>query len=165
MTIKAFVFDAHETLYDVHSVSQLTEQEFPGQRDLITQVWRLTQLEYKWLCSQIQVYRSFWPISEESLIYTLKAIWLPTEKATVDRILDKYLHLDTYPDCLSALDALKGLPLAILSNGNQEMLDKLVENTGLDTRLQSVINIDKICNFKPHPKLSFKWKFKRNNRD
>jgi 2-haloacid dehalogenase len=47
MTIKAFVFDAYETLYDVHSVSQLTEQEFPGQGDLITQVWRLTQLEYK----------------------------------------------------------------------------------------------------------------------
>lgn len=152
MTIKAFVFDAYGTLYDVHSVSQLTEQEFPGQGDLITQVWRLKQLEYTWLRSQMQVYRSFWEISEESLIYTLKAIGLPTEKATVDRILDKYLHLDPYPDCLSALDALKDVPLAILSNGNQEILDKLVRNTGLDTRLQSVISIDKIRTFKPHPK-------------
>jgi FMN phosphatase YigB (HAD superfamily) len=31
MTIKAFVFDAYETLYDVYSVSQLTEPEFAGQ--------------------------------------------------------------------------------------------------------------------------------------
>ncbi|ASJ74778.1 haloacid dehalogenase type II [Granulosicoccus antarcticus] len=151
MTIEAFVFDAYGTLYDVHSVSQLTEEEFPGRGDLITQIWRLKQLEYTWLRSQMQVYRDFWEVSEESLVYTLKAIGLSTDKVVVNRILDKYLHLDPYPDCLSALDALKGYPLAILSNGNQEILDKLVKNTGLDTRLQSVISVDKVKTFKPHP--------------
>jgi|GEM_PF-76000 2-haloacid dehalogenase len=150
MTIDAFVFDAYGTLYDVQSVSQITTEEFPEHGDLITQVWRLKQLEYTWLRSMMGSYRSFWEITEESLIYTLDAIGVTSDKATRDRIMDKYLHLDPHPDCLTALDALAGVPLAILSNGNQEILDTLVANTGLDTKLQSVISIDKAGIFKPH---------------
>jgi 2-haloacid dehalogenase len=151
MTIQAFVFDAYGTLFDVQSVYEVTEQEFPGHGDLITQVWRLKQLEYTWLRSQMQAYRSFWQISGDSLAYTLKAIGLSADPSAIARIMDKYLHLDPYPDCLAALDALKDVPLAILSNGNQEILDALVKNTGLDTRLNSVISVDKAGVFKPHP--------------
>ena len=152
MTIDAFVFDAYGTLYDVHSVYEVTSQEFPEHGELITQVWRLKQLEYTWLRAQMQSYRSFWEISEESLVYTLQAIGLPTDKGIIERIMDKYLHLDPYPECLDALDSLSGVPLAILSNGNQQILDALVSNTGLDTRLDAVISVDKVQTFKPNPK-------------
>ncbi|MGK8234376.1 haloacid dehalogenase type II [Roseovarius sp. MS2] len=150
MTIDAFVFDAYGTLFDVQSVSQITNQEFPEHGELITQVWRLKQLEYTWLRSMMGSYRSFWDITEESLNYTLNAISVTAEKAVRDRIMDKYLHLDPHVDCLTALDALEGVPLAILSNGNQEILDALVSNSGLDAKLQSVISIDKAGIFKPH---------------
>ncbi|MCL4142919.1 UNVERIFIED_CONTAM: hypothetical protein GTU68_043796 [Idotea baltica] len=150
MTIDAFVFDAYGTLYDVQSVSKITNEEFPDHGELITQVWRMKQLEYTWLRSMMGSYRSFWEITEASLIYTLNAIGVSSGKAVRDRIMDKYLHLDPHSDCLSALDALQGVPLAILSNGNQEILDALVTNTGLDTKLQSVISIDKAGIFKPH---------------
>lgn len=152
MTIDAFVFDAYGTLYDVHSVYEVTSQEFPDHGELITQVWRLKQLEYTWLRSQMQSYRSFWEISEESLVFTLRAIGLDTDKQVIDRIMDKYLHLDPYPDCIDALDSLAGVPLAILSNGNQEVLDALVKNTGLDSKLQAVISVDQVRTFKPNPK-------------
>lgn len=152
MDIEAFVFDAYGTLYDVQSVSQITETEYPEHGDLITQVWRLKQLEYTWLRSQMEAYRSFWEVSEESLEYTLNAIGVSHDKATRDRILEKYLHLDPYPDALDALEALKGVPTAILSNGNQEILDTLVKNTGLDTKLDAVISVDKAGIFKPHGK-------------
>ncbi|MET4104335.1 2-haloacid dehalogenase [Roseovarius sp. MBR-78] len=152
MTIDAFVFDAYGTLYDVQSISKVTSEEFPEHGALITQVWRLKQLEYTWLRSIMGCYRSFWEITEESLIYTLDAIGIGADKATRDRIMDKYLHLAPHADCLTALDALQGVPLAILSNGNQEILDALVTNTGLDSRLQAVISIDKAGIFKPHDK-------------
>lgn len=151
MVIKAFVFDAYGTLYDVQSLSQITKAEFPQHGDLITQVWRLKQLEYTWLRTLMQSYKSFWEISEESLIFTLNAIGLKTDRAQIDRIMDKYLHLDPYPDTIKSLEALKGVPLAILSNGNQKILDALVENTGLDKHLDAVISIDKVNKFKPHP--------------
>ncbi|MEQ8899746.1 MAG: haloacid dehalogenase type II [Roseovarius sp.] len=150
MTIDAFVFDAYGTLYDVQSVSQITKEEFPEHGDLITQVWRLKQLEYTWLRSLMSRYRSFWEITEESLIYTLDAVGVESTKAVRDRIMDKYLHLNPYHDSISALDALAGVPRAILSNGNQEILDALVRNTGLEGKLESVISIDKGGVFKPH---------------
>lgn len=151
MTIEAVVFDAYGTLYDVHSVFEVTEREFPGRGNLITQVWRLKQLEYTWLRSQMGAYRSFWELSEESLSYTLDVLGITHEKARFERIMDKYLHLDPYADTIPALDGLKGVKRAILSNGNQEMLDDLVRNTGLDSRLEAVISIDEKRVFKPNP--------------
>ena len=44
MTIKALVFDAYGTLYDVHSVYAKTEELCPGKGDLITQIWRLKKI-------------------------------------------------------------------------------------------------------------------------
>ena len=152
MTVEAFVFDAYGTLYDVQSVSQLIDEEFPEHSDLITQVWRLKQLEYTWLRSLMGSYRSFWDISEESLTYTLDSVGLKADKVVIDRIMDKYLHLDPHSDCRSALEALQGTQLAILSNGNQEILDDLVRNTGLDSQLDAVISVDKAKIFKPHPR-------------
>lgn len=149
MAIKAFVFDAYGTLFDVQSVSTITENEFPGQGELITQIWRLKQLEYTWLRSLMGAYKSFWEISEESLVFTLNSIGLEKNDAQIARILNKYLHLAPYPDCGSALDALEGVPRGILSNGNQEILDALVENTGMKSRLEHVISIDKVGVFKP----------------
>ena len=59
MAIKALVFDAYGTLYDVHSVQAKTEELCPGKGDLITQIWRLKQLEYTWLQTSLQDYRDF----------------------------------------------------------------------------------------------------------
>lgn len=149
MPVKALAFDAYGTLYDVQSVSEVTEQAFPDNGELITQVWRLKQLEYTWLRTLMGKYRSFWDISEESLVFTLRAIGLDYDSEKISRIMDKYLHLDTYPDALSTLDALQGIPLSILSNGNQEVLDALASNTGVSEKLNCVISIDSVRQFKP----------------
>lgn len=149
MAAEAYVFDAYGTLYDVQSVSQVIREKFPRHGELITQVWRLKQLEYTWLHSLMNNYRSFWDITKDSLMYTLEAVGVQSDAATRAEIMDSYLRLDPHPDCHSALDALAGMPLAILSNGDQEMLDKLVENTGLDRKLHATISIDKVGIFKP----------------
>ena len=74
MTIKAFVFDAYGTLYDVQSVSRVIDAAFPGHGEYITQVWRLKQLEYSWLRSLMGRYEDFLTVSRESLDYTLGTI-------------------------------------------------------------------------------------------
>ena len=56
--------------------------------------------------------------------------------------MDKYLHLDLYPDAKAALAAMKDRKLAILSNGSTDMLNALVRNTGLDRVLDATISID-----------------------
>jgi len=73
MTIKALVFDAYGTLYDVHSVYEATERLCPGKGDLITQIWRLKQLEYTWLQTSLGDYRDFTFLTRASLEFALRA--------------------------------------------------------------------------------------------
>jgi 2-haloacid dehalogenase len=151
VTIKAVVFDAYGTLYDIQSVATVTEQAFPGYGDIITQIWRIKQLEYSWLRSLMRRYEDFSVITRESLTYTLRVLGLAHDAAAFDRIIDKYLHLDLYPDALSTLTALKGRKLAILSNGSSDMLNALVKNSGLDRVLDATISVDQKRIFKPAP--------------
>jgi 2-haloacid dehalogenase len=151
VTIKAVVFDAYGTLYDTQSVAAVTEEAFPGYGEIITQIWRIKQLEYTWLRSLMRRYEDFSVITRDSLAYTIRLLGLKHDAATFERIMDKYLHLDLYPDALATLGALKGRKLAILSNGSPGMLNALVRNSGLDRVLDATISIDSQTIFKPAP--------------
>jgi 2-haloacid dehalogenase len=149
--MKAVVFDAYGTLYDVQSVAAVTEQAFPGYGELITQIWRIKQLEYSWLRSLMRRYEDFSLITRQSLAYTLRVLGLQHEARVFDQIMDKYQHLDLYPDAVAALAAMRGRKLAILSNGSTDMLNALVRNSGLDRVLDATISIDSAKTFKPSP--------------
>jgi 2-haloacid dehalogenase len=152
MTIKAFVFDAYGTLYDIQSVASTTDEAFPGYGEYITQVWRLKQLEYTWLRSLMGRYEDFWAVTKESLAFTLRTLGFAADAEVIDRVMAKYLTLEPYPDAKEALTSLRGHRLAILSNGSPRMLDELVRNTGLDSLLDATISIDAKRVFKPSPR-------------
>jgi 2-haloacid dehalogenase len=151
VTIQAVVFDAYGTLYDIQSVAAITEEAFPGYGEIITQIWRIKQLEYTWFRSLMRRYEDFSVITKDSLAYTIRVLGLKHDAARFERIIDKYLHLDLYPDAIAALAALKGRKLAILSNGSSGMLNALVRNSGLDRVLDATISIDSQKIFKPAP--------------
>jgi 2-haloacid dehalogenase len=151
MTIKAVVFDAYGTLYDIQSVAAITERAYPGYGDLVTQIWRIKQLEYTWLRSLMRRYEDFSVVTRESLGYTLDCLGLKYDAQVFDSIMDKYVHLDLYPDALQALSELKDRKLAILSNGSTGMLNALVRNSRLDRVLDATISIDSKRIFKPSP--------------
>ncbi len=151
MRIRAVVFDAYGTLYDVQSVASVTERAFPGHGEIITQVWRIKQLEYSWLRSLMGRYADFATVTRESLAYTLRILGLAAHDALLAQLMEKYLHLDLYPDALPALAALSDRKLAILSNGSPAMLNALVENSGLDRVLDATLSVDEAGIFKPSP--------------
>lgn len=151
MSIKAVVFDAYGTLYDIQSVAEITEDAFPGYGEIITQIWRIKQLEYTWLRSLMQRYQDFATVTRDSLAYTLRVLGLAYDAASFERVIEKYLHLDLYPDAASTLAALKPRQLAILSNGSPDMLNALVRNSGLASLLDATISVDANKIFKPSP--------------
>jgi 2-haloacid dehalogenase len=151
VTIKAVVFDAYGTLYDIQSVAAVTEQAFPGYGEIVTQIWRIKQLEYTWLRSLMRRYEDFSVVTRESLVYTLRILGLKHDDGVLERIMEKYLHLDLYPDAAAALADMRGRKLAILSNGSPTMLNALVRNSGLDRVLDATISIDSQKVFKPAP--------------
>jgi 2-haloacid dehalogenase len=151
VSIKAVVFDAYGTLYDIQSVAYVTEQAFPGYGEIITQIWRIKQLEYTWLRSLMRRYQDFSVITRESLAYTLKVLGLNNDADVFERIMEKYLHLDLYPDAAATLAAMRGCKLAILSNGSPGMLGALVQSSGLADVLDATISVDPQKIFKPSP--------------
>jgi 2-haloacid dehalogenase len=153
VTIKAVVFDAYGTLYDIQSVADITEETFPGYGGIITQVWRIKQLEYSWLRSLMARYQDFSVITRDSLAYTLRILGLNYEQDAFERIMDKYLHLDLYPDARTTLAAMNDRKLAILSNGSPEMLETLARNSGLDRLLDATISVEPKKIFKPSPEV------------
>jgi 2-haloacid dehalogenase len=99
----------------------------------------------------MQRYQDFAIVTREALAYTLRVLGLNEDRAAFERLMDKYLQLDLYPDATAALTALKPRKLAILSNGSPQMLDALVRNSGLASLLDATISVDAKKIFKPSP--------------
>jgi len=152
MSIRALVFDAYGTLYDVQSVRDLATELCGDKGDLITQLWRLKQLEYTWLRGLMQDYVDFWSVTRASLEAALESAGIRPGPALCDRLMAKYLDLELYPEARDALTSLKEYKLAILSNGSPKMLRELVEASDIAPLLADVISVDRARTYKPNPK-------------
>jgi len=152
MTVRAIVFDAYGTLYDVQSVRGLAARLCGDKGELITQIWRLKQLEYTWLRGLMRSYEDFWSTTRAALEFALESIGIAPTPALCDPLMAKYLDLDPYPEAREALGALSGYKLAILSNGSPKMLDALVHASGIAGLLADVISVDRAKTYKPDPK-------------
>ena len=151
--IKALVFDAYGTLFDVHSVVALGEQLYPGKGSSLSQLWRTKQLEYTWLRSLMGRYEDFTAVTRTALEYACKALQLPLDARQAEQLMAAYNKLALYPDARDALAGFSGLKLAILSNGAPAMLGPLVKNAGLEKTFTAVISVDEVKIFKPSPRV------------
>jgi len=152
MAIRAFVFDAYGTLYDVQSVLDRVESASPGRGVLITQLWRLKQLEYTWLRTCMEDFADFAVVTRDSLAYALGVAGVEPTEPLVTRLVEAYLHLAPVPEASDALRALAGRKRAIFSNGSTSMLDALVSTSELAGLLEHVVSVDAARAFKPSPK-------------
>jgi 2-haloacid dehalogenase len=151
MSIQAWVFDAYGTLYDVHSVARRCDGFWPGKGAALSQLWRAKQLEYTWQRSLMQRYLPFSQVTREALAYACDALRLDLTAERMEVLMSEYLNLAPYADVPAALEKLAGVKLAILSNGSPDMLDPLVEDSGL--RFDAVLSVDAVKMFKPAPQV------------
>jgi 2-haloacid dehalogenase len=151
--LRALVFDAYGTLFDVHSVAALCEQLWPGKGDAVTRTWRAKQLEYTWQRSLMRRYQDFKRVTEAALRYACAAAGAPLGDEQVLRLMEAYLGLSPFPEVAEALTALKEkkMRLAILSNGSPAMLRPLVKNAGLREHFHAVVSVDELEVYKPAP--------------
>jgi 2-haloacid dehalogenase len=149
--MKAIVFDAYGTLFDVHSVIQACEREFPGQGAALSREWRAKQLEYTWLRSLMARYEDFWRVTEAALEFTCRARGLSLAPEAKARLMDEYLHLAPFPEVRDTLAALSSHTLLILSNGSTRMLAAVVESAGLTGVFAHVLSVDTVKIYKPSP--------------
>ncbi|MBP9175606.1 MAG: haloacid dehalogenase type II, partial [Rhizobiales bacterium] len=148
--IRACVFDAYGTLFDVGSPVQKLATEIGDKASGLAALWRQKQLEYTWLRSLMGVHADFWHVTGDALDYSLEALKID-DPGLRDELMTLYLKLDAYPEVAAALQAVraKGKRTAILSNGSPSMLDSAVRAAGLEKSFDMVLSVEDVGIYKP----------------
>ena len=148
-----FVFDAYGTLFDVHSVAREHAGLLGPNWPRLSEIWRNKQLEYTWIFAGLGQHVPFREITRLSLLYALRVTGL--DEAIAPRLLESYQRLAVFREVETVLRALKarGAKLAILSNGDTDMLDDLIENANLTGVFDALISVRVAGTFKPVPKV------------
>ncbi|MEO1066763.1 MAG: haloacid dehalogenase type II [Pseudomonadota bacterium] len=150
--IKACVFDAYGTMFDVHSPVSRLSASLGDKARAVSVLWRDKQLQYTWLRSLMRDFAPFSQVTRDALDYALSAHGV-LDDTLRDELMRAYFTLDAYDDVAPCLDALraKGFKTAILSNGSPDMLDAAVQSAGLSGRLDAVLSVDTVGVNKPDP--------------
>lgn len=155
MLIRACVFDAYGTLFDVGAAARLAAAE-PGREALarvwqkLASDWRLKQLQYTWLRAVMDDHADFWTVTQDGLDWAMEASALDDPELR-ERLLALYWELSAYPEVPRMLGELRqaGCATAILSNGSPEMLDAAVTSAGIADMLDAVLSVEDVGVFKP----------------
>ena len=147
--IKAIIFDAYGTLFDVNSAAEKCKDKIGNKWESFTNYWRTTQLEYTWLRSLMNRHKDFWQVTEDSLDKSMKAYKI--DNSMRSELLNLYKTLSIFPEVKEVLNNLKekNYKLAILSNGTPSLLNELVKSNNLDSVFADVFSIEEVKIYKP----------------
>jgi 2-haloacid dehalogenase len=157
MKLRAVLFDAYGTLFDVHAVVLLAEQLFPGHGERLSLLWREKQIEYTRLVTMsgpgTERYRPFWELTRAGLRYAAARLGLALDQPAENQLMNQYRHLSAFPENRDVLVELqrRRIPAGILSNGDPEMLAVGVKSAGFADLLKPVISVDAVRRYKTDP--------------
>jgi len=151
--IKAIIFDAYGTLFDVNSAAEKCKDKIGDNWEKFSNYWRTTQLEYTWLRSLMKRHKNFWQVTEDSLDKSMMVFNI--DKSMKSELLNLYKNLSTYEEVPEILKTLKTrkLKLAILSNGTPSLLNELVVNNQIDNFFDDIFSIEDVGIYKPASKV------------
>ena len=151
--IKAIIFDAYGTLFDVNSAAEKCKDKIGDKWEGFANFWRTTQLEYTWLRSLMKRHKDFWQITEESLDKSIKTYKI--DPSMKNDLLDLYKTLAPYEEVQEVLKKLKvkNFKLAILSNGTPSLLDELVKSNNFENLFDDLFSIEQVGIYKPDSKV------------
>jgi len=149
--IKAIIFDAYGTLFDVNSAAEKCKNKIGDKWEPFANYWRTIQLEYTWLRSLMNRHEDFWQVTEDSLDKSMKVFKI--DASMKNELLDLYRVLSTFPEVSETLKILKEkkYKLAILSNGTPSLLKELVSSNNLENIFDDVLSVEEVKTYKPHP--------------
>ena len=147
--VKAIIFDAYGTLFDVNSAAEKCKDKIGNKWESFANYWRTTQLEYTWLRSLMDRHKDFWQVTEDSLDKSMNAFKI--ESSMRSELLNLYKILSTFPEVKDVLNNLKkkDYKLAILSNGTPSLLNELVKSNNLDSIFDDIFSIEEVGIYKP----------------
>ncbi len=149
--IKAIIFDAYGTLFDVNSAAEKCKNKIGDKWEPFANYWRTTQLEYTWLRSLMKKHKDFWEITENSLDKSMQVFKI--DISIRNELLNLYKVLSTFSEVNETLSKLKekNCKLAILSNGTPSILNELVKSNNLENIFDDIFSVEEVKIYKPDP--------------
>jgi 2-haloacid dehalogenase len=154
-SVEAIVFDAYGTLFDLDLFATDAEKIHHGFGKEIAQIVRQKQIEFAMTRTILGKYLDFEILTRNAIEFALKETGIKRTDAGVETLYSAFQNLKPYKDVaktLGDLDALEELKVAILSNGTEAMLDKLMEHADLTFLSEGIISVDGAKAYKPSPK-------------
>ena len=151
--IKAIIFDAYGTLFDVNSAAEKCKDKIGYKWEGFANYWRTTQLEYTWLRSLMKRHKDFWQVTEDSLDKSMKTYEI--DSSMRNELLNLYKILSPFKEVPEVLKSLKdkNLKLAVLSNGTPSLLNELVKSNNLENIFDDIFSIEEVGVYKPDSKV------------
>jgi len=158
--VHTLTFDAFGTILDLGGSHAPRLGEFLKSRDVQMTAaalwgrWRTRQRIEQYQDNQFSAgHFGYLDSTRRALLYTLRSLKLPFDDTDVARIMEGWQELKPFPDALPGLERLRSrFKLAILSNGERDVLADLVRNR-IGSDFDAVISVQDVGVFKPNPQV------------
>ena len=150
--VETVTVDSYGTLVDPSAAERVLADRVEEPKP-ISDLWRSRSLAYTMVGNAIEFYQPFYEMNRDALQYALDVHGVDISTEDRDLILEVYHDLDVFADVREGISRLRegGYPVYVVSNGNPEMLDSMVENAGIGDLIADTISAGEIERFKPVP--------------
>ena len=150
---KAILFDVYGTLLDVHSIQIVLEKYFPGKGIEASKLLRDKQIEYTRLYASRPEgipYENFMSLTRSAVNYTIMTFGKNNQNIPLADIMSSYQRLNAFPEVAQVLDYIKSknYKMAVLSNGDSEMLKGALANSGFRDKFDTSLSAGSVKSFK-----------------
>lgn len=156
-TVEAVTFDSYTTLVDVYSQTDVLNEMVDDieNPEFVSRIWRLRNMMYTVIANDIDAYRPFYEIQQLSLKFALESFGynVPAEVQDEIRRITYKENIEVFDDVRPGMERLrdKGYKLYVVSNGDPDMLNHMLEQANIETLVEDAISADEIETFKPDP--------------
>ncbi|NUC71607.1 haloacid dehalogenase type II [Haloterrigena sp. SYSU A558-1] len=154
--VETLAFDSYGTLVDVAAVAEpISERVDEFDPSLVAKIWRQRSLANAMVGNAIGEYDAFYEMNRNALRVALETVGVELDADEREEILSTYHELPVFDDVRDGMERFRnlGYDCYVVSNGNEEMLESLVEGADLGDVLEDAISADEIEQFKPQPEL------------
>ncbi|WP_312909231.1 haloacid dehalogenase type II [Natronosalvus caseinilyticus] len=154
--VEAVAFDSYGTLVDVSGVADALEPHLEeADPALVATIWRQRSLAYAMVGNAIGEYDTFYAMNRHALRFALETVDVDLEEAEREAVLETYHELPVFDDVRDGIERVRdlGYDCYVVSNGNEAMLESLVDHADLGDLLVDTISADEVERFKPQPRL------------
>ena len=148
--VEAVLFDSYGTLVDTTAAARAVA-DLVDDPEAVARDWRDRALFYSVVANDLDQYATYFDLHVDALRDALRAEGVALDDVDPRERTAVYHDLDPFADVARCFERLAaaGYDPSICSNGNPEMLDSLVESTGIGDSVAELVSADDVRTLKP----------------